>query len=140
MQITNIIPRYNLVPLLFTQVDLAASQTAVALLPVEATGSGTGIGYCMPWSGYIVGVSLTTTAAATAGSLAITPTIDTTVVSDPTVSITTAVYASDTAPRNATPFAKNAVIGCKITTAAGWDGTGADLVAQVWVLLKISEI
>ena len=140
MQISNVLSKWQLVPLQFSQVDLAAAQTAVALYVEEGTGTGTYVGIAMPFAGEIIGVSLTTTAAATAGSLTIVPTIDTTVVTLPSVAITTAVKGSATCKRATNVFAKNAVIGAKITTTAAWDATGADLIATVWVLQKIEGI
>ena len=140
MQIVRSLGKYQLVPLLFSQVDLAAAQTAAALLPIEATGGGTAIAYTMPFAGEIVGISFSTTAAATAGSLTAVPTIATVACTDPSAAVTTATYASDTCNRGTNVFSKNAQIGAKITTTAGWDATGADLILQVWVILKVEGI
>ncbi len=141
MQIASVLGKYALVPLCFEQTDLAATQTAAALLPVGATGaSATNVGYTMPFAGEIIGVSINTTAAATAGTLTCVPTLATVVCTDPSIAITTAVVGSDTCNRGTNAFAKNAVIGAKVTTTADWDATGADLEAIVWVILNISGI
>jgi hypothetical protein len=142
MQINNALSKHQLVPLVFAQDALAASQTAVALFPQQVHGAVAldNVGYTMPWAGEVIGVTVNTTAAATAGTLTVVPTIDTTACSDPSAAITTAVKESDNCKRGTNPFAAEAVIGAKITTDGTWDGTTADMVVIVWVLLNISGI
>ncbi len=142
MQIVNSLGRYQLVPLTFQQDAVAASQTAAALYVTEVHGPVVleNVGYTMPFPGEIVAISSNLSTAATVGSLVIVPTVNTTAKTAPAVTMTTLTYGSDSAKRSTLPFAKNAVIGAKITTSADWNGTGADLVVTVWVLLKISGI
>ena len=51
--------------------------------------------------------------------------------------MTTLAVGSALCKRGTNTFAKNAEIGCKLTTSSGWNGTSQDLVVIVWVLLKI---
>jgi hypothetical protein len=141
MQINNALGKYQLIGLNFSQASLAAAQSAVALYnqEVDATVLDV-IGYTMPFAGEVIGVSANLSAAGTAGSVTIVPTIATTVTTDPSASITTLVVANDTCKRGTNPFAAGAVIGAKVTTSADWNGTTADLQVIVWVLLNISGI
>jgi hypothetical protein len=142
MQINKTLSAYQLVPLVFMQDNLAASQTDVQLYVTEvASAAGIAItGYTMPFAGEIVGISYDLSAAAANGTLTIGPTVGGTEKTDPTLSITTGVTGSDTCNRGKAAFAKNAIIGAEITTSAGWDGTTSDLVVIVWVILKVSGI
>ena len=139
-QIERIIAQGQLIPLHFRQVALAASQTNVQLLASEATGSPANTEYVMPFAGEIVAISYATTVAATAGTLTIGPTIGGTEASDPTLSVTTGTSGSDTCKRGTNAFAAGAAIGAEITTGGTWDGTTADLLVTVWVILYLSGI
>ena len=142
MRIDKTLGKYQLVPLVFGQDNVAASQTNVQLYaqqvggPVELAVEG----YTMPFAGEIVGISYSLSAAATAGSLTIGQTIAGTEAADPTLSVTTGTSGSDTCNRGTVTFAKNASIGAEITTSAGWDGTSSDLLVVVWVILAITGI
>lgn len=142
-QIEGIIAKGNLVPLVFHQNAVAASQTDVQLKLVEtaATSSDTDNDeYVMPFDGEIVAISAELSAAATAGTLTIGPTVDGTEKTDPTLSITTATEAWDTCLRDTVPFLAGDRIGAEITTGATWDATTADLAVVVWVLLSLEGI
>jgi hypothetical protein len=141
MQISNVLSKHQLVGLNFSQASCAASQSAVALYTQEVDATVLdNVGYTMPFAGEVIGVTINTSAAATAGTLTIVPTIDTTACTDPSAAITTAVVESDTCKRGTNPFAAEAVIGAKITTDGTWNGTTVDLQVTVWVLLAISGI
>lgn len=143
MQIERITAKGQLVPLTFHQNALAASQTNAQLPLVETsatTSSTDNDEYVMPFDGEIVAISAEVSAAATAGSLTIGPTVDGTEAADPTLSITTATEAWDTCKRGTAQFAAGDRIGAEITTAAGWDATTADLAVVVWVLLYVEGI
>lgn len=132
----------QLVPLTFMQDAVAASQTNVQL-PVAEVNAGAGNacdGYTMPWAGNIVGISFQLSAAGSAGTLTIGPTVDGTESSDPTLSVTTAASGSDTATRGTAAFAAGAVIGAEITTDGSWNGTSSDLVVTVWVLMEVTGV
>jgi len=143
MQINNVLAKHQLVPLMFMQDAVADAQSAVALYSAQVHGAValSTIGYVMPFAGEVVGVSIGLDLAGTQGSLTVVPTIDTVVCTDLSAAIaTSAVKASDDCKRGSNPFAKNALIGAKVTTAGSWDGTTADLTVTVWVILSISGI
>ena len=141
MQIVREASAYQLVQLTFAQAAVAASQTAVALL-VNETAAGAAlanVGYTMPTLGEIVMISANLSAAGSAGTLTIQPTVNTTAKTDPALSITTQTAKSDSCPRNTSTFTKDAVIGCKITTDGSWNGTSADLVVNIWVIVDMGK-
>jgi hypothetical protein len=142
VQIDRTIAKGQLVPLVFMQDALAASQTDVQLLIAEVASAASNAidGYVMPFAGEIVGITARLSAAATAGTLTVGPTVNGTEKTDPTLSITTAQSASDTAVRGTTGFAAGDLIGAEITTGGTWDGTTADLGVVVWVLLYLDGI
>lgn len=142
MQITRELAKGQVVALTFMQDNVAASQTDVQLFVAEvAAAAGNAVdGITMPWAGEIIGISYNLSAAATAGTLAIGPTIDGTEATDPVLAVTTGTSGSDTAKRGTTRFAAGAKIGAEITTNGSWDGTTADLVATVWVAVELSGI
>lgn len=124
------------------QDNVAASQSNVQLLIAEVASAAANVidGYVMPWAGTIVGISAIVSTAASAGTLTIGPTVDGTEASDPTLSVTTAATASDTATRGTAAFAAGAVIGAEITTDGSWNGTSSDLGVTVWVLVDVTGI
>lgn len=142
MQIDRTIAKGQLVPLVFMQDALAASQTDVQLLIAEVASAASNAidGYVMPFAGEIVAVTARLSAAATAGTLTVGPTVNGTEKTDPTLSITTAVSASDTAVRGTSTFVAGDLIGAEITTGGTWDGTTTDLGVVVWVLLYLDGI
>jgi len=141
MLISNVLPKWNLVELSFVQDAVAATQTAAALNPQGAHGVVLdNVGITMPEEGYIVGISLNLSAASTNGTLTVVPTIDTTVVTQPSLAVTTAVVGSKFVPRATNHFAKHAVIGAKLTTTGTWTAETMDLYVSVWVALKIPKI
>lgn len=141
MQISNVLGKYQLVGFHFEQDNVANSQTAAALYTTEvASAAGVvNVYYTMPFAGEIIGVSANLDTAATTGTLTIVPDLSGTVTTDPSLAITTLAYGTDTCKRGTNPFAKNAQLGCKITTS-GWNGTSSDLGVDVWVLLRIEGI
>lgn len=142
MQIERIVARGQLVPLTFMQDNVAASQSDVQLTIAEvATPSANAVdSYRMPWAGEVVAVSAVLSAAGSAGTLTVGPTIGGTECTDPTLSITTATSASDYCPRGTNQFAAGALIGAEITTDGSWNGTSSDLGVTVWVLLYVDGI
>lgn len=142
MQIERNVSKGQLLALTFMQDAVAASQSNVQLPIAEvAAGAANAVdGYVMPWAGEIVGISAYLSAAATAGTLTVGPTINGTEAADPTLSITTATSASDVCPRSTAQFAAGAVIGAEITSGGTWDGTTADLGVTVYVLVYLDGI
>lgn len=144
MQIERITARGQMVALQFHQADVAASQTdvqlSVAAVDNAADDQLAVDGYVMPFAGEIVAVSARLSAAGSAGSLTVGATVGGTEKTDPTLSITTAQSAYDTALRGTAPFAAGDLIGAEITTDGSWNGTTADLTVTVWVLLTLEGI
>lgn len=142
MQIERIVSKGQLLALSFMQDAVAASQSNVQL-PIAEVNAGAGIaidGYVMPWAGEIVGISAYLSAAGSAGSLTVGPTVNGTEAADPTLSITTATTASDVCPRGTAQFAAGAVIGAEITADGSWNGTTADLGVTVYVLAYLDGV
>lgn len=131
----------QLVPLYFGQDAVAASQTNVELpaLMAEASQAVT-TGYEMPWAGEVVGVSFTLSAAGAAGVFTIGATIGGTEDADTTLTVGTAADGYLRVPRGKCSFVAGNNIGAEITTDGSWDGTSADLIVTVWVLLYLEGI
>ena len=138
MQIERITSRGQLVPLIFMQDALAASQTDVQLPIVEETSLVVGV--TMPFGGQIVAITADLSSAGSAGSLTVGATIAGTELATPALSITTETAKSTFVARDTAKFAAGAVLGAEITTDASWNGTTADLAVTVWVILEIEGI
>lgn len=141
-QIDRVISKGQLVPLVFMQDAVAASQTDVQL-PIAEVNAGAGnqiVGYIMPFAGEIVSISWQLTAAGTTGSFTIGPTVGGTEKTALTATVGTSTSGRPTVIRGTVPFAAGDEIGAEITTAVGWDGTSADLCVVVWVLLYLEGI
>lgn len=132
----------KLICLTFMQDALAASQTNVQLSIAEVTSGAANAceGYTMPWAGCVVGISYGTTAASSAGTLTIGPTINGTEAADPTLSVTTGTSGSDTAARGVATFAAGDIIGAEITTNGSWTAETMDLVVNVWCLVEVTGV
>lgn len=142
MQIERITARGQLVPLVFMQDAVAASQTDVQLPIAEVTaGAGNGIaGYVMPFDGEIVGISWLLSAAGTTGTFTIGATIGGTENATSTQTVGTAASGRAKFRRGTIPFSAGNEIGAEITTGGTWDGTSSDLGVVVWVLLYVDGI
>jgi len=137
-QFEQIAARGQIVPILFVQDGVAASQTDVQLNIIEVTG-GMALaidGLTMPWAGSVVGISVDLSAAATAGQLTVGVTIGGTEKAATTQTITTAQAARAVFQQDAVRFVAGDKLGVEITTNAGWDATTADLAVIVYVLLN----
>lgn len=136
-----IIPSPQLVRLTFAQDAVAASQTDVDLPRFEtgATSGTTGVtAYEAPWGGVIVAAAATLSAAATAGTLTVKPTVAGTAKTVPSLSITTETGKTETkeTQENVAAFDAGDAIGVQITTDASWDGTTADLGVDLYVVFE----
>jgi hypothetical protein len=142
MQIERITARGQLVPLVFMQDAVAASQTDVQLPIAEVTaGAAHAVtAHCMPFAGEVVGISYVLSAAGTAGVFTIGPTIDGTEVSGLTQTVGTTTEGRATVARGTAAFNAGDQIGAEITTDGSWDGTTADLGVVVWVILQVEGI
>jgi hypothetical protein len=132
----------KLVAVTFMQEAVAASQSNVQLTvaQVDSAANNAVDGITMPWAGCIVGVSYSLSAAASAGTLTIGPTVDGTEETDPTLSVTTGTSGSDTAKRGVATFDAGAQIGAEITTDGSWNATTADLAVTVWCLVEVTGV
>lgn len=142
MQTEPIIAKGQLVPLVFMQDALAASQTDVQL-PIAEVNAGAGNAvdeYIAPFAGEVVAISYALSAAATAGTLTIGATLAGTENTNTTQTVTTGQRGSAKFQRGTMPFDANGRIGAEITTGGTWDGTSADLCVVVWVLLYVDGI
>jgi hypothetical protein len=143
-QIDRVTAKGQLVPLVFMQADVAASQTdvqlSVAAVDNAADDQLAVVGYTMPFEGEIVAITADLSAAATAGTLTVGPTVGGTEKVDPTLSITTQTTRRDAARRGTAVFNAGDIIGAEITTGGTWDGITADLLVTVWVILHLEGI
>ena len=117
----------------FYDTDVAASQTN-AQLPLASGGDG----FVAVKAGYIDAIAATLSDSATAGSMTIGATIGGTEKTETTQTVTTGTTAYATFQRDgvAPRFAAGDTLGIEITTSAAWDGTTADLDAQLYVVYE----
>lgn len=141
MQVEAIASKGQIVPFIFSQHSVAASQTDVQLNVIEA-GNQTLVvtGISMPFAGSVVGMSVDLSAAATAGQLSVGVTVGGTEKSASTQTITTATAARAVFGRDSIALAAGDKLGVEITTNAGWDGTSSDLLVVVYVLIDAAGI
>jgi hypothetical protein len=142
MQLERVIAKGQLVPLVFTQDAVAASQSAVDMNVVE-TGATDGLlgvtQYRVPFAFDVVGISAVLSAAATAGTLTVEPEIGGT-ATGLTLALTTAASGQSTQNRAADKSAAGGLITVRLTTDGSWDGTASDLVVVVWVLCYLEGV
>lgn len=130
----------QLVGITFGQHAVAASQTDVQI-PIAIGEKDAAVdGIVAPWSGQIVAVAASTSAAATAGSLTVGATVGGTEDADTRLTITTETNKSIVVPRGKARFSAGDRIGCEITTTAAWDATTEHLAAIVYVLFDVDGI
>ena len=130
----------QLTPLVFGQDALAASQSGVALPVAIGEGSQAVTSYTAPFDFAIVGISLATSAAATAGNASVDAAINGAELVGTRLAITTQTKARKTFLRNQFRGKAGDSIGAELTTAAGWDGTAADLSVVLWVVFFVRGI
>lgn len=123
----------------FVDDNVSASQTDVQLTIVGALANEDVV---MPRPGWVVGMSINLSAAATAGSLTVGVTINGSENTDTTQTITTATKAYPRwTPRDVAPrFAAGDNIGVEITTNGTWNGTTSDLIVYVYVVFENWEM
>lgn len=138
--ITRATSRGQLVTYLFGQDALAANQSDIQL-PVPMAEASTAVdGYAMPFAGDVVAIAWSSSTTASAGTATIGATIGGTEDTDTTLTVTTEVEASKQVRRGACPIAKNARLGCELTTDGSWNGTSADLIVAIYVLHYLEGI
>ncbi len=139
-QITLDTSKGQLVPLVFGQDAVAASQSGVALPAVGPEEGGTTATYTAPFPGEIVAISLELTAAGSAGNLSLEAAINGTEVDATNVAVTTQTAHYGVFPRRTAPFAAGDALGVELTTDSNWNGTTADLNVVVWALLYLEGV
>ena len=144
-RIERCIAKGQLVPLHFYQEAVAASQTSVDLKVAEVHGAVAhdALYYEAPWEFDIVAMSVTASAAGSAGTLTVVPTIATTAKAAPSVIQTTAAYGPGSytrAKRGTVCGAAGDAIGAQLTTDGSWNGTTVDIVVTLWVLFHLKAI
>lgn len=147
-QIERIIAKGQLVPLVFVQDAVAASQSDARLAIIE-TNDGTTESvsavneYVMPFDFSVVAITVESSVAAAGSNLTVEPAIDGTVKTTPAATLTSAgsdTSARGTALRDAVTGVAGGRVGAAVTTAAGWTATTADIAVVVWVLVHIEGI
>jgi hypothetical protein len=141
VQIEAIASKGQLIPLLFCQHTVAASQTDVQLNVVEAGNNTLAVqGISAPFSGSIIGISADLSAAASAGTLSVGVTLNGTESAVTTQSFTTQTAKYGVFQRDSVAVVAGDKIGVEITTNAGWNGTSSDLAVIVYFLAEMAGI
>lgn len=143
MRVDRVFSKGQLVAVQFMQDDVAASQTNVQLGIIQeddAASNQSIAGVIMPFDGEIVAISYLLSAAGSAGTLTIGPTIGGTEDANLTQTVTTATSGYAKVPRTTIPVSAGDEIGVEITTDASWNGTSSDLAVWVWVRQDIEGI
>ena len=136
MQIDQVIAKGQLVALPFVQLNAAANQTDAALSVAEVSD-----GYVMPCAGEVVGITVRSNAARTAGTLTVDAKISGTAISNTAVlNATVTNNARTLQPRGSDTFAAGAYIGAQVTTSSDWTPVTADIAVTVWVLLYLDGV
>lgn len=146
--IDNVTAKGQLLALTFMQADVAASQSAVALTVAEvrdvaasADDQNAAPGYVIPWDFEIVGISVLSSAARTAGVLTVDATINGTAQTAQAILNATNTTAISTKVKRETKRGlANSYVGCKITTDGSWTPITADISVTVYVLCFLSGI
>lgn len=144
-QIERIIAKGQLVPLVFMQVTVAATQTDVQLKIAEVNGATDEDAivideYVMPFDGEVVAVSASYSADLTAGTLAAEPTINGTGTALTADLSDTVQRDYSTQIRGSDAFVAGDRIGAEITTSGTFAPVTGDLAVVVWVLLSLEGI
>lgn len=142
-QIERIISRGQLVPLMFTQDAVADAQSAAAMNIIE-TGATLGtLGaqeYKMPWEFEIVGISILSDSARTAGTLTVDATINGTATGLTAVlDATNTTHHHKVQARDSDKGAAGDRVGVKLTTSS-WTPVAADIVVTVWVIAYLEGV
>lgn len=142
-QIERAIAKGQVIPYLFTQDAVADAQSAVAMniLETSATTSTLPVTeYVIPWDFEIVGISVSSSEARTAGTLTVDATINGTVTG-----LQAALNATDTLRDTGVQVRGSDVgvagdrIGVKLTTAS-WTPVTADVAVVVYAIVSLEGI
>lgn len=136
MQITREFAKYQLVPIVFSQANVAASQTNVQIKDC----SGQVDGLSMPFAGEVLSIAVDLSAAATAGTLTVGVTNGGTENATTTQTIATAAAKTAIFPRGTMTFVAGDKLGVEVTTSGTWDATTADMSITVLVALTVEGV
>ena len=139
-QITRDTSKGQLVAFVFGQDAVAASQSDVQLPAVGPEEGGNVDGYTIPFDFDVVGVAVTLTAAASAGSAAVGATVNGAELTGSTVSITTGTDLYKRVSRGKARGVAGTRLGCELTTNSGWNATAADLLVTIWALVYLEGV
>ena len=135
--------KWQVIPLVFSQDAVADAQSAVAMNILEVGAASGVLGvteYVIPWKFEVIGVSISSDSARTAGTLTVDPTINGTVQSLPAVlNATNTQRAWASGPRRQRGGPAGGRVGAKLTTAS-WTPVTADIVVTVFVLAYVDGI
>lgn len=140
MHFTNSASRGQLVPFVFGQDAVAASQTDVQLPTAIGEASQAVDGYTMPFDYDIIAMTASTDTAVTAGSLSVGATVNGTENANTTLTVTSGTNATLKVQRGKASGVAGSRLGCEITTAAGFLPITADLTAVVYVLFRVDGV
>lgn len=117
----------------WSQTNAAAAQTNVALNLLDST---TNTQITFPVMGNVVGISVASNAARTAGTLTVVPVINGTASTTLSAALdgTNTTYSSGIQQHVNDPFEENQSIGIQITTDAAWAPATADIVVNLFIL------
>lgn len=136
--ITRDTSRGQLVALPYGQVNVAASQAAVAI-PVAGAAGGA-VAVTALFDGDLVGLSYLLSEAGSTGVFTVSATINGAAVAASTLTVGTTTKGRRTLARGAARFRAGDTLGVTITTDAAWLPITADLVAVVAVLYELEGI
>lgn len=141
MQIARNISKGQLVPLSFVQDAVADSQSAVAMNILEAGANAlTVIGHVMPFDYEIVGITIFSDSARTAGTLTVDVTVGGSVTGIQAIlNGTNTTKKTTKVPRGTKSGGAGDAIGVKLTTSS-WTPVTADILVTVWVILALEGI
>lgn len=140
-QLERIAAKGQLVTLTFMQSGVAANQTD-ADLPIVETGAedgGTAVtAHTIPYPFDILAMSCSLSAAASAGTLTINPTVGGTADTTLQIDVTTGTEGYDKV--GVVRGKAGDSVGVQINTDNSWDGTTADLAVTLYVMVYLDNI
>jgi hypothetical protein len=137
-QIERIISKGQLVPLVFSQGAVADAQSAVAMTYADGIADVTE--FTMPWEYEIVGISITSDIARTAGTITVDATVNGTATGlQAVLDGTNTLRKATTQARGSDVGAAGSRIGVKLTSAS-WTPVTNDVIVVVWAIVYLEGI
>lgn len=136
-QIERAIAKGQVIPYTFNEDATADAQTAVAMAITNGLATTE---YVIPWDFEVVGISVVSDLARTAGTLTVDATINGTVTGLQAVLDATNTFRDTGIQiRGSDPGVAGDRIGCKLTTAS-WTPVTADIVVVVYAIVSLEGI